>query len=71
MTSEALLARITHDPKLLNGQACIRGYRLSVAQVLDLLAAGSNPSTLCQVYPWLEDADVRACLLYARQRLTP
>lgn len=70
MNTNTLLERITQTPDMLGGKPCVRGYRLSVEQVLDMLIAGAHSSTLCKAYPWLEEADVQACLLYARQHLS-
>jgi len=66
---DALLERITQKPDMLGGKPCVRGYRLSVEQVLEMMVAGAQTATLRKAYPWLEDADVQACLLYARQHL--
>lgn len=62
-----LLARITTDPKIFNGKPIIRGRRLAVEHVLGMLAAGDLPADLLNAYPWLEMADIQACLLYARK----
>lgn len=62
-----LLNRITIDPKIFGGKPIIRGRRLAVEHVLSMLAAGDSPETLLEGYPWLEEADIQACLLYARR----
>jgi uncharacterized protein (DUF433 family) len=62
-----LLARITIDPKIFSGKPIIRGRRLAVEHVLGMLAAGDLPADLLVAYPWLEMADIQACLLYARK----
>jgi uncharacterized protein (DUF433 family) len=65
MGSEALLQRITFNPKIFGGKPIIRGRRLAVEHVLGMLASGDSPETILAGYPWLEDADIKACLAYA------
>lgn len=65
MTQEALLQRITFDPDIFAGKPIIRGRRLAVEHVLDLLAAGDDTATILAGYPWLEPEDIQACLVYA------
>lgn len=65
MTEQELLARITFNPEIFGGKAIIRGKRLAVEHVLEMLAAGSTPEELVSEYGWLEPADVQACLIYA------
>lgn len=60
-----LLQRITWDPAIFGGKPVIRGHRLAVEHVLDMLAAGSTRDELLAGYPWLEAEDVAACLLFA------
>ena len=60
-----LLARITVDPMVMSGKPCIRGLRVTAANVLRLLAAGHSRQRILVAYPYLEPADVDACLLYA------
>jgi uncharacterized protein (DUF433 family) len=68
MTDEAkLLERITVDPKIFGGKPIIRGRRLAAEHVLGMLAAGDTPETILEGYPWLEMADIRACLVYAHR----
>ncbi|OLE60998.1 MAG: hypothetical protein AUI36_11915 [Cyanobacteria bacterium 13_1_40CM_2_61_4] len=67
MDEEALLQRITVNPKIFGGKPIIRGHRLAVEHVLGMLAAGDTPETIQKGYPWLEPEDVRACLVYARR----
>ena len=63
MASE--LHRITFEPDKCSGRPCIRGYRLRVKDVLDMLAGGATSAEILADYPFLEDADIRACLEYA------
>jgi len=67
MDPQALLARITFNPQIFGGKPIIRGRRLAVEHVLGMLAAGTSIETLLAGYPWLERADVLACLAYARR----
>ena len=67
MDENKLLERIIVDPKIFGGKPIIRGRRLAVEHVLGMLAAGDAPETVLQNYPWLEPADIQACLLYARR----
>jgi uncharacterized protein (DUF433 family) len=64
---EELLARITVNPNIFGGKPIIRGRRLAVEHVLGMLAAGDSPQTILAGYPWLETADIQACLVYARR----
>ena len=56
--------RITVDPLVCFGKPCIRGRRIWVSMVLDLLATGKTMADICAEYE-LEDDDIRACLGYA------
>ena len=67
MPEQALMARITIDPKIFGGKPIIRGRRLAVEHVLGMLAAGDTIEVLLQGYPWLEREDILACLAYARR----
>lgn len=64
-----LLDRITLEPGKMGGRPCIRGLRIRVVDVLDLLAAGLSPAEICEELPDLEPDDVKAAVLYARSRL--
>jgi uncharacterized protein (DUF433 family) len=64
-----LLKRITMDPALCGGRPCVRGMRIRVSDVLDLLAAGLNTQQVVEELPDLEPDDVRACLAFASRRL--
>ena len=64
-----LLERITTNPDQCGGRPCVRGMRIRVVDVLDLLAAGESPAEILAAYPYLEPADITACLLYAARRL--
>ena len=57
--------RITVNPDQCGGRPCIRGMRIRIKDVLDLLAAGVPESEILQDYPDLEPEDIRAVLEYA------
>ena len=67
MDERELLNRITVNPKIFGGKPIIRGRRLAVEHVLGMLAAGDTPQIILEGYPWLEMADIQACLVYARR----
>jgi len=66
---EELLSRITIDAEQCGGRPCIRGMRIRVTDVLQLLAAGETPQRILADNPYLEPDDVAACLQYAARRL--
>lgn len=57
--------RITFDPGMLGGQACIRGMRISVSLIVNLMANGMSTEEILGEYPDLETADVQQSLRYA------
>jgi uncharacterized protein (DUF433 family) len=61
--------RITFDPEQCGGRPCIRHYRIRVKDVLDMLAGGATEQEILADYPFLETADIRACLEYAAQQV--
>ena len=67
MTREDLLARISIDPKVCFGKPCIRGHRIWVSLILDLLADGKSAAGILADYPGLEEADLRACIAYGAE----
>lgn len=62
---QQLLTRITIDPGVCFGKPCIRGHRIWVSLILDLLAEGATAARILEDYPELEEADIMACLAYA------
>ena len=60
-----LLNRITFDPEMCGGRACIRGMRIRVSDILDMLAGGASRFEILRDFPDLEDDDITASLLYA------
>ncbi|MEL6629251.1 MAG: DUF433 domain-containing protein [Bacteroidota bacterium] len=63
--SDSLLSRITADREILGGKPILRGMRISVAMILELLAKGATMQEILEDYPALEMADIQASLLYA------
>ncbi len=61
--------RITVDPEKCGGRPCIRGMRIRVTDVLDLLAAGLSPEQVLEELPDLASEDISACLRFASRRL--
>lgn len=61
--------RITHDPQVMGGKACIRGLRVTVGTILGLLAAQRSRDEILRAYPHLEPEDLDAALEYAAWRL--
>jgi len=59
---------ITIEPGKRGGRPCIRGLRISVADVLGWLAAGMSHQDILADYPELTEEDIRACLAYAADR---
>lgn len=70
MTDQELLQRISSDPKVLAGKPVIRGTRLSVDFILNLLAHGSSFSEIIDEYEGLTAYDIQACLLFASYSLS-
>ncbi len=57
--------RITFDPNVMGGRACIRGMRVTVSLVVNLVANGMSTEEIIRDYPYLEPEDVRQALQYA------
>ncbi len=64
-----LLRRITIDPRVMTGRPCIRGMRITVANVLRLLSVGHSHERILKAYPDIEAADIDACLAFAAMRV--
>jgi uncharacterized protein (DUF433 family) len=69
MTDEQLLERIACDPEVMVGKPVIKGTRLTVDYVLNLLAHGSTVDEILDEYVGLEREDIQACLLFASRSL--
>ncbi len=61
--------RITHNPAVMGGKPCVRGLRITVGNVVGLIAAGRTSERILEAYPQLEAADLQECLSYAAWRL--
>ena len=59
------LERITFNPGVMGGRACIRGMRVTVALILNLVANGMSTEEILDAYPYLEAEDIRQALRYA------
>ena len=67
MSEDNLLSRISIDPNICFGKPCIRGHRIWVSLILDLLASGETIEEILQEYPSIEREDVLACLAYGAE----
>ena len=67
VTREELLQRIWIDPQRCFGKPCIRGHRIWVSLILDLIASGSSISEILESYPGLTETDIQACIAYGAE----
>lgn len=67
MNDEILLERITLNPKVMVGKPVIRGTRLTVEFILNLLAHGASVDEILDEYDDLTTEDIQACLLFAKE----
>jgi len=67
MNREELLQRIWIDPGRCSGKPCIRGHRIWVSLILDLLAAGESVEAILEDYPGISREDVQACIAYGSE----
>ena len=67
LTREELLRRIWIDPERCFGKPCIRGHRIWVSLILDMLASGMSEREILKDYPQLEPEDIRACIAYGAE----
>ena len=65
MTNAELLKRISINPSVCFGKPCIRGHRIWVSLILELLAGGAIVAEILDDYPCIEAIDVMACIAYA------
>ncbi len=70
MSDQQLLNRITCDPKVMAGKPVVKGTRLSVEYILNLLAHGTTAEEILSEYQGLSHEDIQACLLFASQSLS-
>ena len=75
MDEKAAFERISFDPRIMGGRACIRGTRVTVSTIIGLVADGLTIDEILADYPYLSREDVEAALAYAarltREELTP
>lgn len=57
--------RITVDPNIMDGKPCIRGMRIQVSLILNLVANGMSSEEIIKAYPYIEPEDISQCLQYA------
>lgn len=69
MSDRELLSRITTNPKVITGKPVIRGTRLTVEYILNLLAHDATAADILTEYEGLTEADIKACLLFASRSL--
>jgi len=69
MKDEELLSRITIDPKVMVGKPVIKGTRLTVDHILNLLAHGAKTAEITEEYEGLTEEDIQACFLFATKAL--
>jgi uncharacterized protein (DUF433 family) len=67
LTREELLKRIWMDPARCGGKPCIRGHRIWVSLILDLLASGRSVEKILADYPGLVEEDILACIAYGSE----
>lgn len=63
------LDRITRNPELMGGKACLRGMRVTVSTIVGLVASGRTNAEILAAYPYLEEEDIRQALAYAAWRV--
>ena len=67
MNSEELLKRISIDPNVCFGRPCIKGHRIWVSLILDMLTSGMTEGDILEDYPQLTRQDILACLAYGAE----
>jgi uncharacterized protein (DUF433 family) len=67
MHNEELLTRISIDPDICFGKPCIKGHRIWVSLILDMLADGMSFKEILDNYPGIEEKDILACIAYGAE----
>ena len=67
MDKEELLRRISINPEICFGKPCIKGHRIWVSLILDLLASGMTVDEVLKEYPQLQPEDIYACIAYGAE----
>jgi len=60
--------RITIDPVVMGGKPCLRGLRVTVGTIIGLVASGATVPDILELYPYMEEADIRAAFSYGSWR---
>ncbi|MBD2531162.1 DUF433 domain-containing protein [Nostoc flagelliforme FACHB-838] len=68
MAKASLMSRITQNPGQCGGRPCIRGMRICVSDILEMLAENVSSAEILEDFPDLEPEDIQACLLFAARR---
>lgn len=68
---DALLQRISIDPQVCHGKACIKGTRIPVSLIVQFLAHGDSVESILRSHPGVTREDVQACLAYAAMTTEP
>jgi uncharacterized protein (DUF433 family) len=66
-TKQELLQRISVDPRICFGKPCVKGHRIWVSLILDMLAEGVSYEEILENYPGLTETDLRACIAYGSE----
>ena len=66
-SKQELLQRISVDPRICFGKPCIKGHRIWVSLILDMLAEGVSYEEVLENYPGLTQTDLRACIAYGSE----
>ena len=61
--------RITIDPEIMGGKPCVRGLRVTVGMITGLVASGVSTENILEMYPYLEDDDIRAALAFPDSKI--
>ena len=67
MSREQLLEHISIDPNICFGKPCVRGHRIWVSLILDMLSEGMTHAEILESYTGLEEADILACIAYGAE----
>ena len=70
MAMDNLIDRISIDHDICNGKPAVRGLRITVEAILDLLSAGETPAEILRQHPMLEPEDIPACLAFASRLMS-
>ena len=68
MKTEDLIERVTFDPAVMGGKPCLRGMRITVGNIVGMMARGHGNAAILAAYPDLENDDISAALSYAAWR---